>query len=134
MKALNRSSKLPYEAEEQSALFRMLEPLSVRHPELLLLYAIPNGGSRNKIEAAHLKAQGVKRGVPDLCLPVARGGYHGLYIEMKRQQGGRVSDEQKWWLGQLRRQGYLTAVAKGAQPALELIMKYIKGGIKRNET
>lgn len=54
-----------------------------RFPELKLLFHVPNGGKRNAAEAARFKAMGVKAGVPDLCLPVARGGYAGLYIEMK---------------------------------------------------
>ena len=57
------------------------------HPELALLFHIPNGGTRDAIEGRHLKQQGVKRGVPDLCLPVARGGYHSLYIELKTATG-----------------------------------------------
>ena len=54
------------------------------------VFHIPNGGYRNKAEAAHLKAQGVRPGVPDLCVPVARHGYHGLYIEMKRRRTAGV--------------------------------------------
>ena len=48
-----------------------------RFPELVLLYHIPNGGKRDAQTAISLKRQGVKAGVPDLHLPVARGGYHG---------------------------------------------------------
>lgn len=82
----------PTEAEEQTELFAWAELLRGRFPELRLLYHVPNGGSRNRIEAARLQAQGVKAGVPDLCLPVARGKYHGLYIELKRTRGGRISE------------------------------------------
>ena len=52
-----------------------------------LLHHIPNGGNRDVVEARHLKQQGVKKGVPDLHLPVARGSYHSLYIEMKAETG-----------------------------------------------
>lgn len=74
------SFPIPTEAEEQIALFEWARLQTGRFPELALLYHVPNGGSRNKIEAARLRAQGVKSGVPDLCLPVARGASHGLYI------------------------------------------------------
>ena len=84
------SLPVPTEADEQIALFEWAALQSGRFPELTLLHHVPNGGSRNKIEAARLRAQGVKSGVPDLCLPVARGGNHGLYIELKRQRGGRI--------------------------------------------
>lgn len=70
------------------------------------MYHIPNGGKRGKVEAIHFKAEGVKAGVPDICLPVPRGEWHGLYIELKRREGGRVSPEQTKWLEDLMRQGY----------------------------
>ena len=95
-------------------------------PELRLLHAIPNGGSRNPIEAVHLKQQGVKAGIPDIHLPVARGGWHGLYIEMKRRKGGRVSVEQKKMLLALREQGYEAVVCYGCEDAIKVIKEYLK--------
>ena len=83
---------VPTEAQEQMTLFSWAAMQSGKYPELNLLYHVPNGGSRHKAEAGRLRAEGVKAGVPDLCLPVARGQYHGLYIELKRQRGGRTSD------------------------------------------
>ena len=79
------------EAQHQSALIKwsQLPQIRARYPELKLLHHIPNGGRRDPIEAKHLKAQGVKPGVPDLCLPVARGNFHGLYIEMKPKRADR---------------------------------------------
>jgi len=71
------------EATEQETLIQWCGWQQSKYPELKLIYHIPNGGSRNTLEAANLKRQGVKAGVPDLCLPVARNGFHGLYIEMK---------------------------------------------------
>ena len=70
------------EATEQERLISWAQRQYNKYPELKLLYHVPNGGSRNTLEAANLKRQGVKAGVPDLCLPVARQGHHGLYIEM----------------------------------------------------
>lgn len=74
---------MQHEAAEQTKLFNWIAFARAATPELDMLYHIPNGGSRNKREAANLKRQGVRAGVPDLCLPVARGDYHGLYIELK---------------------------------------------------
>ena len=67
-------------------------------PELALLHHIPNGGHRARKTARDLARSGVRAGVPDYCLPVARGGAHGLYLELKRLHGGRVSPEQREWL------------------------------------
>lgn len=99
---------------------------AMKWPELALMYHIPNGGSRNKIEAARLKAQGVKKGVPDVCLPVPRGVYAGLYIEMKRKEGGTVSKEQNEYIAALRKQGYRVEVCKGFQAAANVIEEYME--------
>jgi len=121
------SGLVPSEEEEQVALFSWAQLMSGKYPELELMYHIPNGGKRGKAEAARLKAQGVKAGVPDICLPVARGGYHGLYIELKRVQGGRVSAEQKEWIPKLQRQGYLAVICCGWSAAANAIIGYMKG-------
>jgi hypothetical protein len=58
-----------YEADEQKKLFRWVDFMKTEYPELDMMFHIPNGGSRNKLEAANLKKQGVRAGVPDICLP-----------------------------------------------------------------
>lgn len=113
------------EAEEQKIIFRWAEYSKGVHPELEQLFSIPNGGSRNRIEAHNLKLQGVKAGVPDICLPVPCGDYHGLYIELKRTKGGVVSDAQKEWIEMLNGRGYLAVVAKGATEAIKVISDYL---------
>lgn len=94
-------------------------------PELSLLHHVPNGGARSKRTAALLKRMGVKPGVPDLCLPVARGGHHGLYVEMKRLDGGRVSSEQRAWLAALHNGGYCVAVCHGHEQAICVLRDYL---------
>ena len=73
---------LSKEAGHQYAVMLWSQQPEIRKkwPELELLHHIPNGGSRDVVEAAHMKRQGVKSGVPDLHLPVPRGGYASLYI------------------------------------------------------
>ena len=90
-------------------------------------FHIPNGGHRNIHTAAHLKKQGVKAGVPDLCIPLACRDYHGLYIEMKRTKGGTVSAHQQKWLDLLRANGYKAEVCHGAAEAIRTINQYING-------
>lgn len=120
--------KCPEEEVEQTCLFRWAAYSLGAHPELKLLHAIPNGGKRSKSEAARMKAAGVKAGVPDMFLPVARGGSHGLYIELKRIKGGRVSAEQLAWMEELTREGYTCAVCHGWEEARKVIQIYLKGG------
>ena len=119
---------VPTEAQEQMTLFSWAAMQSGKYPELNLLYHVPNGGSRHKAEAGRLRAEGVKAGVPDLCLPVARGQYHGLYIELKRQRGGRTSDHQSEWLDALSAQGYKAALCYGWEQAAGTIIEYLTGG------
>jgi VRR-NUC domain len=113
------------EALEQAALFQWAAVASIHHPELALLHAIPNGGHRHKATARALKSQGVKAGVPDLCLPCARGGYHGLYIELKRRKGGTLSLDQRWWCSVLAEQGYHVAVCRGWESARQELLRYL---------
>ena len=82
---------VPTESAEQQCLFRWAAYNRGRWPEMKMMYHIPNGGTRSKSEAGRFRAEGVKAGVPDICLPVARGGYHGMYIEMKRRKGQGIA-------------------------------------------
>ena len=116
---------IPTESEEQQALFEWAHYQRGKYPEIDLLYHIPNGGRRSKAEAGRFKAEGVKSGVPDVCLPVARGGFHGLYVEMKRRKGSKTSDTQKDWIAQLQAQGYKAIICKGWQEAAEVIIAYL---------
>lgn len=117
---------IPTEHQEQVALFEWSAWQEGLWPELRLLHAIPNGGKRDIRTAAMLKAEGVKPGVPDICLPVPRGGKHGLYIELKRRKGGTVSKEQEAWIRALMEQGYSCSVCYGWDQARETILQYLK--------
>ena len=112
------------EAQEQTALFQWAEMQKGKYPELQLMFAIPNGGSRHVLEAVNLKKQGVKAGVPDICLPVARVGFNGLYIELKIK-GGRVKANQKEWIDELNNQKYKAVVCYGFEESKEVILDYI---------
>ena len=116
---------IPSEHVEQVRLFTWAHYAQGKYPALSLLYAIPNGGARHPVVAAKLKAEGVKRGVPDICLPVARGKWHGLYIELKRQKGARPSPEQDDWLTALNRAGYLAVWCRGWDLAAAQIETYL---------
>ena len=118
---------IEYEADEQKKLFRWADFMKTEYPELDMMFHIPNGGSRNKLEAANLKKQGVRAGVPDICLPVARGGYHGLFIELKFGKN-KTTAKQDEWLAKLNEKGYAVAVCYGCKKAQDKILKYLNLG------
>jgi hypothetical protein len=112
------------EHQSQVTLFRWAALAQSHHPALALLHAIPNGGHRHPAVAARLKAEGVKRGVPDLSLPVPRHGCHGLYLEFKTKRGC-LSREQRFWAEALQAQGYRFAVCRAWHQAAALIADYL---------
>lgn len=112
------------EEVEQIALFQWARYAEQQFPELALLHHIPNGGKRSKSEAARFKAAGVKAGVPDIELPVARGGYFGLHIELKAGKN-KTTVKQDEWLQALREQGRFCAVCYGWTEAMHTICAYL---------
>lgn len=110
------------EYEEQVKLVVWLERNKGRFG--IKFYAIPNGGYRTPTEAVKLKRTGVSAGVPDLCIPKSKGSYHGLYIELKRVFGGKVSDFQKEWIDYLNKEGYYAIVCNGFEAAKKVIEHY----------
>ena len=118
---MKNKNPTPTEHEEQVTLFTWFR----KRYAGMLMYAIPNGGARSSITGARLRDEGVLAGVPDIFLPCPSGGKHGLYIEMKRQKGGRVSAPQKAVMQALRMQGYEVAVCHGWQEARGCIEQYL---------
>lgn len=100
-----------------------------RDPRYGMIFHIANGGSRGKAEAGRFRAEGVKSGVPDLMLPVPIGIYAGLFIELKRVKGGKVSENQKKWIADLNANGYYATVCHGAEEAIKTIEKYMNNKI-----
>jgi hypothetical protein len=115
------------EHQEQVALFNWSKLDCHKHPELKLMFAIPNGGQRNIIVASKLKAEGVKAGVPDICLPVARQGFSALYIELKAIKG-RMQPNQIEWQTALNEAGNMAVTCHGWVAARETILAYLNGG------
>jgi len=125
MQAMGREMS---EHDEQKKLFQWARLSERRWPELALLFAIPNGGKRHLSVARKLKAEGVKAGVPDMCLPVARGGHNGLYVELKHGRN-KATPEQQAWLERLTEEGYCAEVAWEFEGAKALIEKYLQGAV-----
>lgn len=130
----------PIEHAEQCAVITWASLNATRWPALQLLYAVPNGaffGGEVKllktgkklpvaaIRARKLKAEGLKEGVPDLCLPVRSRTHAGLYIELKRRTLGRPSPMQDWWRAALLASGYLCVLCRGADSAMAALRTYL---------
>jgi hypothetical protein len=116
------------ESSHQIALFMNCAYHLKKYPELKWFHAIPNGGLRDKITAAKLKAEGVKSGVSDCMLPVKRGPYCGLYLELKKLPGKGVgpSTEQLEFGEFVTSQGYYFAVCYGHEEAWSCLQWYLE--------
>lgn len=126
------SERMSPESSEQISLFEWCEYSRGRYPQLALLFHVPNGGYRSATTAGRMKAEGVKAGVPDLCLPVAKGGYHGLFVEMKAGQNKPTALQEKW-LSDLDREGFFTAVCYGWEEAAGVLASYLDGKLRRDQ-
>jgi len=134
--------RVPLESQEQATLVGWLDA------KRLIYCAVPNGGYRNRVEAARLVGQGVKRGVPDIllfdvppCPMVGRLGevsaglvassfylrpfYRGIAIEMKRRDStaSSITEEQLQWGLSLSARGWFWFVARGAGEAIAVLEK-----------
>lgn len=114
----------PSESEIQAAFFVWLRVHENRFPALRFCFAVPNGGFRFKATAAAMKRTGTKAGVPDVFLPVARNGFHGLWIEFKTD-GGKLSDTQKTFREFLMSQNYKFLVFRKWQTAANAVIDYL---------
>lgn len=125
---------VPSESAEQRRLVTWVNNTAKRLPALDLFYAVPNGGSRQAVEASIMKAEGVRAGVPDICLAWPAGGHPALYIELKRRafamdeknatRWGTIGPEQLRWLSRLNQAGHHAVVCRGAEHAIATIEAY----------
>ena len=133
-------AKAGTEHAHQTALFCWCNINKHRHEALDFMFAIPNGGLRDKVTASRLKAEGVRQGVPDIMLPYPKHcpintnliNFCGLFIEMKRPQDksknltkGRIDKEQERYILYLTRVGYKVVVCYGYEHAIAEIEKYL---------
>jgi len=138
MKVLRRDGQpdlvVPSESIEQRKLFAWAKHADTRYPPVNLMYAVPNGGSRQVVEAAIMKAEGVMPGVPDINLPWPNDTHAGLCIELKRvafalheknpTQFGTISEDQLKWLVRLNAAGHHAVVCRGCEHAQATVEAY----------
>lgn len=94
------------------------------------LFAIPNGGRRDAVTGARLKAEGVHPGIPDIFLAVPARHHYGLFVELKRPKApgvsaGRPTQAQREVMQALTARGYCCKVAYGANEARRVIEWYL---------
>jgi hypothetical protein len=136
-----KNQTIPGESEhtDQVLIFGWAEMAKGAYPELELMFAVPNGaklpwkkdaqGRRFCPEAKKLKAEGLKAGVPDICLLYPVPPYHGFLLELKHGDN-KPSPEQLGWIAALRSKGYCVQVAWGFEAAIETIKAYLEGRIE----
>jgi hypothetical protein len=113
------ASKVLSEDQEQARLVSWLTKQGI------IFFAVPNGGRRTLLEGVKFKRTGVQSGVPDMVIPIPSGGYHGLFIEMKRAKGGVLFTNQVYWLSLLRDKDYYAEVAYGFEEARDIVTHYL---------
>lgn len=116
----------PKEHFEQSMVIHWIDLRAKAIPELSLRFAVPNGAKRSVWEAAQAKTEGMQAGVPDLWIPVARGPFHGLAIEMKRRYNGKATPAQVDYMARLSSAGWSVHVCHGAAEAIAVIASYFE--------
>lgn len=106
------------EADEQATVIEFCEIMKIP------VVHIPNEGKRTPRAGRELRRMGLRKGFPDLFFPAASKGFHGLFIELKRDRKSRVSKKQAEWLDYLSKQGYSAIVCYGAGEAIAKIREY----------
>jgi VRR-NUC domain len=140
MRKLKRPPE-PSEYSQQCNIVKFCNLMAPQYPDLELINASMNGlwipnthpGIKNSIIEKFkwkiikiLKACGcLRKGFPDLNLPVPRKHYHGLYIELKKESGKGPSEDQKWWIRQLTKKGYYACVCIGENAAKRILIQYL---------
>lgn len=128
------------EHAEQTIVFQWARMSAGRYPELAFMFAIPNGaklpymknsnGQRYSPQAIKLLDEGLLPGVSDIFLCAARGGWHGLFIELKHGTN-TLSDKQQAFAEAMLSFGYLAVACWEADQAIVTIENYLEGRLTR---
>lgn len=99
--------------------------LQLKHPKVwAVTFHVPNEGKHTTYYRAKQATIGVKSGVPDYMIAIAKGAYHGMFLEMKTKKG-QISVNQNKWIEKLSQQGYLATIARGIDDAIEQVEMYL---------
>jgi hypothetical protein len=115
----------PLESDLQKS---FIKEFDFRYPDIMAIH-IPNEGKRSVVEGAKLKAMGLRRGVSDILVLAVRGGYGGLFVELKRNSKEKPSKEQKEFISYANENGYLSICDYDVVRLLKLTSDYLAGKI-----
>ncbi len=129
----------PYESDIQAAAFEYMKTLRLPNGHALwdYAYAVPNGAmlAGDSAQRARMmnsmKRQGLKTGVSDIVIALPLDGFHGAYIEVKRNAKSPISDEQKAWSALMKSVGYYTRIVAGQDALFAAITDYWRGSLLR---
>lgn len=126
------------EHQEQAAVITWARYQEIKHPELKWLHSSLNGivipstpATRYRV-INHMKSSGMKNGIPDLFLPIARKGYHGLFIEMKFGKN-KLTKEQKEFKEFTQEEGYAFHECRTADEAINVLIDYLEKPVPKFE-
>lgn len=126
-KGVPEKIKIPTESQEQVKFCDWLRLCN------MVFYKISNEGKRSWITGMRFKREGMSAGVPDLHIAMPYNGIPGLYIEVKRSKGGKLTAEQIEWGERLIEQGYAWHVAHGAEEAVRYVRAYFDQQVSGDE-
>ena len=108
---------------EQSVQIAIITYLRYKCKDVLFSASV-GGMHTSKTQAVKAKLTGYSKGCPDLMIFEPRGGYMGLFLEVKRDKKSYPTAEQKNWLEALNKRGYLAKCVKGFDEAKEALDLY----------
>ena len=118
------------EEQAQTAFFDFCALMASAHPAYALAYHVPNERKASIQRRVALKRAGVRKGVPDIVVPVPCGSFAALYIELKIKPN-KPSPEQLDLISRLNQAGNFATVAWSADEAIELMKLYVSGKLTR---
>ena len=113
------------EHKEQVKLFKWARENAQYFPQLSALFATPNAGRRSDAEGKRMKDEGLRPGVPDVCLPVPNKNHSALFIEMKYGKN-KPTESQQHWLHMLETWGNKAVICYTFEEARDTILNYLK--------
>jgi hypothetical protein len=101
--------------------------LKLQYPSLYAVTAaFPNQGKRSYANASRMKAEGLKKGMPDVVIFHPEKLYHGMFIEFKSGKG-KLSPEQSQMIELLTHRDYYCCVCRNLEEAIQEVMRYFNG-------